>query len=119
MVNLYNGVTPQTALRIERNTTVYVLQDNSFQPVRRISSWEERADASRRAKLVHTGAHKYLQCANLLVAVRCNASRRHNINTWGALSTRILDDGAEYPMTPSRGLVQSYMRSFARANEKL
>ncbi|KAJ7366782.1 TRAPP complex subunit trs33 [Mycena albidolilacea] len=30
---------------------IYVLQDNSFQPVRRISSWEGRADAIRRAKL--------------------------------------------------------------------
>ncbi|KAJ7505394.1 TRAPP complex subunit trs33 [Mycena galericulata] len=30
---------------------VYVLQDNSFKPVSRISSWEGRADAIRRAKL--------------------------------------------------------------------
>ncbi|KAI0044899.1 TRAPP complex subunit trs33 [Auriscalpium vulgare] len=30
---------------------VYVLQDNSFKPITRISSWESRADATRRAKL--------------------------------------------------------------------
>ncbi|KAJ7288409.1 TRAPP complex subunit trs33 [Mycena rebaudengoi] len=30
---------------------VYVLQDNSFKPISRISSWEGRADAIRRAKL--------------------------------------------------------------------
>ncbi|KAJ6619440.1 TRAPP complex subunit trs33 [Mycena sp. CBHHK59/15] len=30
---------------------VYVLQDNSFKPVARISSWEGRADAIKRAKL--------------------------------------------------------------------
>ncbi|CAK5270260.1 unnamed protein product [Mycena citricolor] len=33
---------------------VYVLQDNSFKPVTRISSWEGRADAIRRAKLYVT-----------------------------------------------------------------
>ncbi|THH12847.1 hypothetical protein EW146_g7311 [Bondarzewia mesenterica] len=31
---------------------VYVLQDNTFKPVSRVSSWESRADATRRAKLV-------------------------------------------------------------------
>ncbi|KAI0033699.1 transport protein particle component [Vararia minispora EC-137] len=30
---------------------VYVLQDNAFRPVAHISSWESRADATRRAKL--------------------------------------------------------------------
>ncbi|KAI9445563.1 NO signaling/Golgi transport ligand-binding domain-containing protein [Lactarius indigo] len=30
---------------------VYVLQDNSFKPIARISSWESRADAARRARL--------------------------------------------------------------------
>ncbi|KAF8208861.1 transport protein particle component [Mycena galopus ATCC 62051] len=30
---------------------IYVLQDNSFKPVSRISSWEGRADAIKRAKL--------------------------------------------------------------------
>ncbi|KAF8272394.1 transport protein particle component [Lactarius quietus] len=30
---------------------VYVLQDNSFKPITRISSWESRADATRRARL--------------------------------------------------------------------
>ncbi|KAH9075694.1 NO signaling/Golgi transport ligand-binding domain-containing protein [Lactarius deliciosus] len=30
---------------------VYVLQDNSFKPIARISSWESRADATRRARL--------------------------------------------------------------------
>jgi len=30
---------------------VYVLQDNSFKPIQRLSSWEGRADAIRRAKL--------------------------------------------------------------------
>ncbi|KAI0321478.1 NO signaling/Golgi transport ligand-binding domain-containing protein [Amylostereum chailletii] len=30
---------------------VYVLQDNAFKPVSHISSWESRADATRRAKL--------------------------------------------------------------------
>ncbi|KAI0005360.1 NO signaling/Golgi transport ligand-binding domain-containing protein [Russula compacta] len=30
---------------------VYVLQDNSFKPIARISSWEGRADATKRAKL--------------------------------------------------------------------
>ncbi|KAJ6557410.1 TRAPP complex subunit trs33 [Mycena vulgaris] len=30
---------------------VYVLQDNSFKPVSRVSSWEGRADAIKRAKL--------------------------------------------------------------------
>jgi hypothetical protein len=30
---------------------VYVLQDNSFKPITRISSWENRADATRRARL--------------------------------------------------------------------
>jgi hypothetical protein len=33
---------------------VYVLQDNFFRPIARISSWEGRADATRRAKLVCT-----------------------------------------------------------------
>ncbi|KAI0063244.1 TRAPP complex subunit trs33 [Artomyces pyxidatus] len=33
---------------------VYVLQDNSFKPIARISSWESRADATRRAKLVES-----------------------------------------------------------------
>lgn len=31
---------------------VYVLQDNSFKPITRISSWEGRADAIKKAKLV-------------------------------------------------------------------
>lgn len=31
---------------------VYVLQDNAFKPVFRLSSWEGRADAVRRARLV-------------------------------------------------------------------
>jgi len=30
---------------------VYVLQDNSFKPIQRISSWEGRADALRKAKI--------------------------------------------------------------------
>ncbi|KAI0252731.1 transport protein particle component [Lactifluus subvellereus] len=30
---------------------VYVLQDNSFKPITRISSWEGRADATRRARV--------------------------------------------------------------------
>jgi len=31
---------------------VYVLQDNSFKPISRLSSWDGRADALHRAKLV-------------------------------------------------------------------
>lgn len=31
---------------------IYVLQDNSFKPISRLSSWEGRADALKRAKLV-------------------------------------------------------------------
>lgn len=31
---------------------VYVLQDNSFKPISRLSSWQGRADATKRAKLV-------------------------------------------------------------------
>ena len=31
---------------------VYVLQDNAFKPIQRISSWEGRADAIRRARIV-------------------------------------------------------------------
>jgi len=30
---------------------VYVLQDNAFKPISRISSWESRADATKRARL--------------------------------------------------------------------
>jgi len=30
---------------------VYVLQDNSFKPIARVSSWESRADATKRARL--------------------------------------------------------------------
>jgi len=30
---------------------VYVLQDNSFKPIARISSWESRADATKRARV--------------------------------------------------------------------
>ncbi|KAJ6512205.1 TRAPP complex subunit trs33 [Mycena vitilis] len=36
---------------------VYVLQDNSFKPIARISSWEGRAEAIRRAKLVRDLCH--------------------------------------------------------------
>jgi hypothetical protein len=40
---------------------VYVLQDNSFKPISRISSWDGRAEASKRAKLVrpHSGPLKH------------------------------------------------------------
>ena len=31
---------------------VYVLQDNSFKPIARLSSWEGRQDATKRAKVV-------------------------------------------------------------------
>ena len=31
---------------------VYVLQDNSFKPIIKISSWDGRADATRQAKMV-------------------------------------------------------------------
>jgi hypothetical protein len=31
---------------------VYVLQDNLFKPIARLSSWEGRPDATKRAKLV-------------------------------------------------------------------
>jgi hypothetical protein len=37
---------------------VYVLQDNSFKPITRISSWESRADATRRARLVRATSKK-------------------------------------------------------------
>jgi hypothetical protein len=33
---------------------VYVLQDNFFKPIARVSSWEGRADATNRGKLVRT-----------------------------------------------------------------
>ena len=33
---------------------VYVLQDNSFKPIARLSSWEGRQDATKRAKVVRT-----------------------------------------------------------------
>ena len=36
---------------------VYVLQDNTFKPISRVSSWESRADATKRAKLVSLFPH--------------------------------------------------------------
>lgn len=38
---------------------VYVLQDNSFKPITRLSSWESRADAMKRARLVRANERPF------------------------------------------------------------
>jgi hypothetical protein len=48
---------------------VYVLQDNFFRPIARLSSWEGRADAARRAKLVRRAA-----CSSHVCCSPCSRS---------------------------------------------
>ncbi len=45
-------VKPISIHALIRHQGVYVLQDNSFKPITRLSSWESRADAMKRARLV-------------------------------------------------------------------
>lgn len=82
---------------------VYVLQDNAFKPISRISSWEGRAEAVRRARLVRNNFFIYVEATLTSHPVRDDARRYHSRRTF---KTRL----SEYSC--SRGYFIATMHAF-------
>jgi hypothetical protein len=88
---------------------VYVLQDNSFKPISRISSWEGRADAIRRAKLVRA----LLACSTFSVTPKLG-SRQYAAMPAGIIRGALSRLGFQTTVTPEITSIPQCMSSYIK-----